>query len=95
MNPLERDNLTLTHTGLLQAGFTLESHLPSGTRYEAGELYMRLGLGGTVRLFLPHGSDQVEISSGSIYHPTVHYTGPVLDAEQLLRFIEGYVLHTS
>lgn len=92
MNPLERDNLTLTHRGLLHAGFTLESELPSGTRYESGDLYMRLGHSGTVRLYLPHGTDQIEISSGSIYHPIVHYTGPVLDVPQLLRFIEGYVL---
>lgn len=83
---------TLTHEGLQRAGFILQPDLPSGTRYAQGELYMRLGLKGTVRVFLAHHTDQVEISSGSIYEPQVHYTGTVLDLAQLLRFIEGYVL---
>lgn len=89
MSPLSS---ALTPESLQQAGFILQPELPSGTRYTQGDLYMRLNFKGTVRVFLAHQTDQVEISSGSIYEPQVHYTGPVLDLAQLLRFIEGYVL---
>jgi hypothetical protein len=86
------DMTLLTAGALQQAGFILQTELPSGTGYTGGDLFMRLDHNGTVRVFLSNDSDQVEISSGSIYEPQVHYTGPVLDVAQLLRFIEGYVL---
>lgn len=70
----------------------LQTDLPSGTRYEDGHLYMRLDARGTVRIFLPRGSHHVEVSSGNIYDPQVHYTGPADDLNQLLRFIDGFAL---
>lgn len=85
MNP---NTITLPSEHLQAAGFVLQTELPSGTRYEAGQLYMRLAESGTVRLFLPYDCDQMEISSGNIYEPHIHYTGAIGDVHQLLGFID-------
>lgn len=73
-----------------QAGFLPAVGLPSGTCYEHGQLYVCLTPQGTLRLYLPDGEvNQVELASGSLYDPVVHYAGPVADVEELFRLMDS------
>lgn len=73
---------------LEQAGFLPAVGLPSGTTYEQGQLYVCLTPQGTLRLYMPEGeANVVEISSGNLYDPTIHYAGLVTDAEELFRLM--------
>jgi len=72
------------------AGFLPAVGLPSGTAYEHGQLYVCLTPQGTLRLYLPDGeTDQVELASGSLYDPVIHYAGPVADTEELFRLLDS------
>ncbi|MBC6609108.1 hypothetical protein H8B13_19980 [Hymenobacter sp. BT188] len=79
----------MTRSELEAAGFILADYLPSGTRYEQGELYVLFTPEKTVRLYLPEASDLVEIATGDLFAPDVHYQGPIQDVEELLRFVQG------
>lgn len=71
---------------LEQAGFLPAVGLPSGTTYEQGQLYVCLTPQGVLRLYLPTGeADLIELSSGNLYDPVIHYAGPITDTEQLVR----------
>lgn len=43
----------------------------------------------TVRVYLPSASDLVEVSTGDLFDPLVHYAGLVRDAEELMQFVRG------
>lgn len=78
-----------------QAGFLPAVGLPSGTTYEQGQLYVCLTSQGTLRLYVPDGEDNlVELSSGNLYDPVVHYLGTVADHAELLRLM-SYVRSTN
>jgi hypothetical protein len=78
-----------------QVGFLPAVGLPSGTTYEQGQLYVCLTPQGTLRLYVPDGHDNlVELSSGNLYDPIVHYAGPVTDHAELFRLM-NYVRSTS
>lgn len=71
-----------------QVGFLPAVGLPSGTSYEQGQLYVCLTPQGTLRLYVPDGDDNlVELSSGNLYDPVVHYAGPVTNHEELFRLM--------
>ena len=46
----------------------------------------------TVRVYLPNASDVVEISTGDLFSPDVHYQGPVNDVAELVRYVQGALL---
>ncbi|OON68867.1 hypothetical protein [Hymenobacter sp. CRA2] len=60
---------------LTQAGFFPADWIPSGTRYLHGELLVRMTRRGSLRLFIPEGGNEVELSSGSLFEHVVHYIG--------------------
>jgi len=74
------------------AGFVYADYLPQGTRYGAGDLYVLLSGQKTVRVYLPNASDVVEISTGDLFAPDVHYQGTVQDVEELVRYVKGALL---
>lgn len=78
----------MTRPELEAAGFIYADYLPPGTRYEQGDLYVLLTPAKTVRLYLPQASDLVEIATGDLFAPDVHYQGPIHDVEELLRFVQ-------
>ncbi|MBC6609208.1 hypothetical protein H8B13_20485 [Hymenobacter sp. BT188] len=79
----------MTRSELEAAGFIYADYLPQGTRYAQGDLYVLLTPAKTVRLYLPDASDVVEIATGDLFTPDVHYQGPIQDMEELLRFVHG------
>lgn len=79
----------MTRQELEAAGFIYADYLPRGTRYGEGELYVLLTGGKTVRVYLPDASDVIEVSTGDLFAPEVHYQGPVQDVEELLRYVQG------
>ncbi|MCC3155527.1 hypothetical protein Q3A66_16045 [Hymenobacter sp. BT770] len=82
----------MTRQELEAAGFVYADYLPQGTRYGEGDLYVLLSGRKTVRVYLPTASDVVEIATGDIFAPEVHYQGPVTDVEELLRYVHGALL---
>ena len=42
-----------------------------------------------MRVYLPSASDLVEVSTGDLFDPLVHYAGLVRDAEELMQFVRG------
>jgi len=82
-------SLSVLPRQLEQAGFLPAVGLPSGTTYEQGKLYVCLTPKGTLRLYMPDGeADVVELSSGNLYDPIIHYAGPVSDTEELFRLMD-------
>ncbi|WP_022824353.1 hypothetical protein [Hymenobacter norwichensis] len=78
-----------------QAGFLPAVGLPSGTTYEQGQLYVCLTPQGTLRLHVTDGDDNlVELSSGNLYDPVVHYAGSITDSAELFRLMH-YVRNTG
>lgn len=74
-----------------RAGFLhFDWPLPSGTSYEVGDLYVLVGRGGFLRAYCPPNRRTMELSTGSLYEPIVHYHGPVPDTATLLRLVEQY-----
>ncbi len=65
----------MTREDLARAGFFPADWIPSGTRYQHGELLVRMSQQGSLRLFIPEGGREVELSSGSLFEPVVHYAG--------------------
>ncbi|RTQ46300.1 hypothetical protein EJV47_22510 [Hymenobacter gummosus] len=74
----------MTREDLARAGFFPADWIPSGTRYQHGELLVRMSLRGSLRLFIPVGSAEIELSSGSLFEPVVHYVGTLEGAAALL-----------
>lgn len=66
----------MTQEDLARAGFFPADWIPSGTRYLHGELLVRMSQQGSLRLFIPAAGGDVELSSGSLFEPVVHYLGP-------------------
>ncbi|GAB2953673.1 hypothetical protein GCM10027048_18610 [Hymenobacter coalescens] len=60
---------------LALAGFFPADWIPSGTRYRHGELLVRMSERGSLRLYIPNSGVEVELSSGSLFEPVVHYVG--------------------
>ncbi|KUG09729.1 hypothetical protein [Solirubrum puertoriconensis] len=60
---------------LTQAGFIPADWIPSDTRYLEGQLLVRMSERGILRLFIPTRNAEVELSSGTLYEPVVHYVG--------------------
>ncbi|WP_460622009.1 hypothetical protein [Hymenobacter tenuis] len=79
----------MTRPELEALGFVYADYLPMGTRYQAGELYVLLTQEKTVRVYLPDASNLVEVATGDLFAPQVHYQGPVQDVDELLRFVRG------
>lgn len=79
----------MNRTELEALGFVYADYLPRGTRYGAGELLVLLTARQTVRVYLPSASDLVEVSTGDLFAPLVHYAGPVRDVEELMQFVRG------
>jgi hypothetical protein len=77
---------------LAQAGFFRSEWVPSDTRYLHGELYVRMTERGSLRLFFPAGSSAVELSSGSLYEPIIHYLGSLQGVAAALALLEGSFL---
>ncbi|MCC3158263.1 hypothetical protein LJ737_13525 [Hymenobacter sp. 15J16-1T3B] len=69
---------------LALAGFFPADWIPSGTRYLHGELLVRMSARGSLRLFIPAGGGEVEVSSGSLFDPVVHYVGALEGVAALL-----------
>lgn len=67
----------MTQEDLARAGFFPADWIPSGTRYQHGELLVRMSTQGSLRLFIPASAGEVELSSGSLFEPVVHYLGPL------------------
>lgn len=82
----------MTRQQLEAAGLVYADYLPNGTRYGEGAVYVLLSGQKTVRVYLPDASDVVEISTGDLFAPEVHYQGTVNDVEELLRFVQGAFL---
>ncbi|WP_400191770.1 hypothetical protein [Hymenobacter sp. B81] len=79
----------MTQEELHQAGFVRADWIPSGTRYQHGELYVRLTEQGSLRLFIPAGQPHaVELASGSLYEPVVHFLGPLEEVAAQLGRLE-------
>lgn len=74
----------MTRTDLARAGFFPADWIPSGTRYLHGELLVRMSTQGSLRLFIPEGGSEVELSSGSLFEPVVHYVGSLEGVAALL-----------
>lgn len=79
----------MTRQQLEAAGFVYADYLPRGTRYGEGDLYVLLTGSKTVRVYLPDASDVVEVATGDLFAPDVHYQGPIQDVEELLRYVQG------
>ncbi|UYZ60957.1 hypothetical protein [Hymenobacter latericus] len=60
---------------LNEVGFVPADWIPSDTRYLEGQLLVRMHERGILRLFIPNAGAEVELSSGSLYEPIVHYVG--------------------
>ena len=45
--------------------------------------------GKPVRVYLPEASDVVEVATGDLFAPDVHYQSPIRDVEELLRYARG------
>ena len=54
------------------------------TRANNGEWLVRMSVQGSLRLFIPEGRGDVELSSGSLFEPVVHYVGPLEHVAALL-----------
>ena len=67
----------MTREDLARAGFFPADWIPSGTRYLHGELLVRMNAQGSLRLFIPAAAGEVELSSGSLFEPMIHYLGPL------------------
>ena len=65
----------MSREDLARAGFFPADWIPSGTRYQHGELLVRMSMRGSLRLFIPAGGADVELASGSLFDPVVHYVG--------------------
>jgi hypothetical protein len=65
----------ITSDDLTDAGFLRAEWVPSDSRYVHGQLFVLMRLIGSLRVFLPPASDQIEVFSGDLYSPTFHYTG--------------------
>jgi hypothetical protein len=74
----------MSREDLTHAGFFPADWIPSGTRYQHGELLVRMSAQGSLRLFIPDGGAEVELSSGSLFEPVVHYLGPLEGAFALI-----------
>jgi hypothetical protein len=70
----------ITSDDLLDAGFLRAEWVPSDSRYVPGQLYVLMRLAGSLRVYLPPEDDLVEVFSGDLYRPTLHYTGPRPDS---------------
>ncbi|KUG08846.1 hypothetical protein [Solirubrum puertoriconensis] len=83
----------MTHDELEQAGFLHADYVPDGTNYRRGELYVRMTPTGSLRVFLPNGSDgsDIELSSGDVYNPDILYRGPIKDIDELIRLTHRWV----
>lgn len=79
----------MTRQQLEAAGFIYADYLPHGTRYGEGDVYVLLSPRKTVRVYVPDASDIIEVSTGDLFAPDVHYQGPIRDLEELLRYVQG------
>lgn len=67
----------MTREDLARAGFFSAEWIPSGTRYQHGELLVRMSQQGSLRVFIPAEPGEVELASGSLFEPVIHYLGPL------------------
>lgn len=79
----------MTRQELEAAGLVYADYLPQGTRYGQGDLYVLLTGDKTVRIYLPYASDLVEVATGDLFDPDLHYQGPIQNIEELLRYVQG------
>lgn len=82
----------MTQQDLEAAVFVYADYLPAGTRYGEGALYVLLSGRKTVRIYLPQASDVVEISTGDLFAPAVHYQDPIKDVAELVRYVQEALL---
>ncbi|WP_310391880.1 hypothetical protein [Hymenobacter sp.] len=74
------------------AGFVFVDYLPSGTHYDEGNLYVLLQGGKIVRVYWPNTSDAVEVATGDLFAPEIHYNGSVSNIEELLVLVRKALL---
>ncbi|AYA36789.1 hypothetical protein D3Y59_06795 [Hymenobacter oligotrophus] len=79
----------MTAEELAQAGFYPADWVPSGTTYTQGQLYVRMSATGSVRVFVPLDSADIEVSSGDLYNPDIHHRGPVPTLTELHRILKA------
>ncbi|GAA4382917.1 hypothetical protein [Hymenobacter koreensis] len=70
----------MINTYLIEAGF-YEVRWPSAP--ELGSTFVRPGRRQSVRVFLPHNSQEVEVYAGDLLDSKLVYRGPAADAAQL------------
>lgn len=69
----------------VSAGFQPADYVPQDAGYAHGTVYVTFTPLGSLRVFVPDQGDTIEIASGDLYDPVVHYYGPLIDQQELLR----------
>lgn len=77
---------------LKKVGFIPADWIPDGTAYDNGRLYVCTHLHQVIRLYVADGSDEVEISTGDLFDPLVHFQGYLHDADHLQRILSSLSL---